>query len=320
MGHALSLSHTHFEFRDPNPNNPLSENYENCEHVTRDPLNPDGTENTNYNATTRGDDVTDTAAVPDFRNEEYFILLDQALTTTNYELFAFIDNCTYNGDGKDCQNTPFDIYPSDVTNVMAYSGPCQETLTIGQAIRMHEAIDNFTTNYKSRKGELSDLFEPYKGEYYIAGALPEDHQAPLFQPGFNYQFIECENNIDYPSNYGDVFYYNSNNTLSSFNNDETNYQAITHPNHSAIHIRHVYGDFLDKPEKCYDNYNKTPNGGSITKFNDNILNTNVTITPQDSTAINNQNLIQNLDTGLYKIEKNYDDGSTQETIIFKENN
>jgi hypothetical protein len=56
------------------------------------------------------------------------------------------------------------------------------------------------------------------------------------------------------------------------------------------------------------------------KFNDNVLNANVTITPQDSTAINNPNLIQNLGQGLYKIEKNFNDGSSQETIILKGNN
>jgi len=101
---------------------------------------------------------------------------------------------------------------------------------------------------------------------------------------------------------------------------KTNYENITHSNHTAIHIKHGYGDFLDQPEKCYDNYNKTPSGGSITKFNDNVFNTNVTITAQDSTSINNENLIENLDPGLYNIKKTYNDGSIQETVIFKENN
>jgi hypothetical protein len=31
-------------------------------------------------------------------------------------------------------------------------------------------------------------------------------------------------------------------------------------------------------------------------------------------------IINNLDSGLYKVEKTYDDGSTQETVIYKENN
>ena len=51
-----------------------------------------------------------------------------------------------------------------------------------------------------------------------------------------------------------------------------------------------------------------------------MFNTNVTITAQDSTSINNQNLIENLENGLYKIDKNYEDGSSQETVIYKGNN
>ena len=42
--------------------------------------------------------------------------------------------------------------------------------------------------------------------------------------------------------------------------------------------------------------------------------------PQDSTGINNPNLIIDLQQGLYKIEKNYIDGAQQETLIYKENN
>jgi len=51
-----------------------------------------------------------------------------------------------------------------------------------------------------------------------------------------------------------------------------------------------------------------------------VFNTNVTIIPQDSTSINNQNLIENLESGLYKINKIYDDGSIEETVIYKDNN
>jgi len=318
MGHVFALKHTFFEFRDPNLGNPLSQDYEDCEHVTR--ISSDS----NYNADTNGDEITDTAAVPDFKNEEYYLLLDQGFPTAGYDRFKYINNCIYNGTNRDCQDNDFDILPSDVTNVMSYSGLCKETLTIGQAIRMHEIVayfeDHNHPNYETRRAELSDLFEPYKGEYYTAGPLPVGYQEPLFQPGFKYQFMECEGEYSSPADYGETFYYNVNNVISSFNNDETHYENITHPNHTAIHIKHAYGDFLDQPEKCYDNFNKAPSGGSITKFNDNVFNTNVTITAQDSTGINNENLIESLEPGLYNIKKTYDDGSTQETIIFKENN
>ena len=55
------------------------------------------------------------------------------------------------------------------------------------------------------------------------------------------------------------------------------------------------------------------------KFNDNVFNTNVTVTPKDSTQINNPDLIPALPSGLYKIDKTYEDGSNDETVIFKEN-
>ncbi|PIX09869.1 MAG: hypothetical protein COZ75_04570, partial [Flavobacteriaceae bacterium CG_4_8_14_3_um_filter_34_10] len=66
--------------------------------------------------------------------------------------------------------------------------------------------------------------------------------------------------------------------------------------------------------------NKAPIGGTVIKFNDNVFNNNITLTQKDSTGINNPNLIQNLPSGLYKIEKNYEDGAIQESVIFKENN
>ena len=36
--------------------------------------------------------------------------------------------------------------------------------------------------------------------------------------------------------------------------------------------------------------------------------------------INDPALITNLPSGLYEIEKQYDDGATQQTVIYKENN
>ena len=63
-----------------------------------------------------------------------------------------------------------------------------------------------------------------------------------------------------------------------------------------------------------------PNDGTVIKFNDGVPNGNYTITPQDSTAINNPALIDNLQPGLYNIQKNYNDGTTQEVMILKENN
>lgn len=69
---------------------------------------------------------------------------------------------------------------------------------------------------------------------------------------------------------------------------------------------------------CYDNWNKGLKNGSVTRFNDGIFNANVTITPKDSLGITDPFLIDNLIPGLYKVEKNYDDGASKENVIFKE--
>ncbi len=102
---------------------------------------------------------------------------------------------------------------------------------------------------------------------------------------------------------------------------EQDYSSITHPNHSAIYIKHeLFGvNWFYKPRRCYDNNNRAANDGLVMKFNDNVFNTNVTVTPKDSISINDPSLIQNLLPGLYKIEKNYDDGSTNETVLIKNN-
>lgn len=111
-------------------------------------------------------------------------------------------------------------------------------------------------------------------------------------------------------------------TVLTIEPNETNFNSITHPNHTAIQIMfqtslpETYGQ---NTRKCYDNWNKAPIGGSVTKFNDGIFNANVTITPQDSTSINNPNLLLQLDQGLYKIEKNYEDGAVNQQVIYKDN-
>jgi len=316
MGHVLYLKHTHKGHRDID--DPLNDQYTACEHVTRDPANDD------YNAELKGDIIVDTAAAPDFLFEHYYELLEQgyseeyaAANDTVYKYIAPL-TCDYIGTGLSCLDNLYDIYESDSKNIMAYiPEDCRESFTIGQAIRMHEIVELWPENYEPTT--LSELFEPYSGEYYFAGPLPTEH-PPLFQPGFKYKFVECEGPYPAPAAYGTVFPFSINTILLTIDDDETDYTSITHPNHSAILIKHDYGDFLDKPEKCYDNWNRKPSGGLITKFNDDVFNTNVTFTAQDSTSINNQSLIENLESGLYKIDKIYEDGSSQETVIYKENN
>jgi hypothetical protein len=190
---------------------------------------------------------------------------------------------------------------------------------------MKEHIANSTSLQQATNPDASSLYEPYQGEYYIAGPFNPQLHKPLFQPGFTYKFVKCSGTYPQPADYGEYFSYNINNVLLGFEVDEENFDDITHPNHAAIYIEELaqfnsISSELSSPQKCYNNFNVSPIGGTITLFNDGVFNTNVTITPQDSTSINSQSLINNLPQGLYKVEKNYQDGAIEETIIIKENN
>lgn len=323
VGHNLGLLHTHNNWIEYDVNGIFNEYYDNCEHVTRDPNDEE-----NFNAIDRGDLVPDTAAVPDF-NKEYCILNDTTADCSSNGAYNsyFIQGCVYSGENSDCQGTLFDINDEDVQNFMAYTlGECRNNFTVGQSIRMHETIIYLPFEYlEIAKTDIPSLYEPYKGAYYVAGPIPENYVPPHFQPGFEYRFVECESPLSTPEpfSYNLTFPYNINNVLLNILADEANYNLIIHPNHTAIGIISPgapHHGFWPRPKKCYDNWNRAPSGGSVIKFNDDVLNTNVTVTPQDSTSINNPLLIDNLESGLYKIEKSYEDGSTQETIIYKENN
>lgn len=293
IAHVLSLQHTRS----------ITEN------VPRDPQHPD------FNANETADWVVQTNAINYFRDPitGAFPLVD-------------LNNCTYTNDGSQ-QDSEGNLYAPnhyDVSNIMSDCGPCMLQYPYffpeqGQYMRNH--ILAYPNRFEPLQNTIASLYEPYKGEYYISG--PATNDPPLFQPGFKYRFRECE--CDCPSGeptpYEDTSFSIGSFTLSSFEPDETNFNLITHPNHSAIQI--VFSPSLpssygQNTRKCYDNWNRAPIGGSITRFNDGVFNANVTITTQDSTAINNPNLIQQLDPGLYKIDKNYEDGAVQENVIFKE--
>ncbi len=297
VGHNLGLAHTR----------------SSGEHTTREPFLPGGTTpNPDFNATTSGDRVVDTAANSGFR------LCD----ANGQNCYPYITaTCEYDGDEEDEIFVPYEIFHKDVINALSNAYECTEnSFTPGQAIRMREKIAT-NSNLTPLVTDVASLYEPYEGEYYFSGPIPPVRK-PLFQPGFDYRFVECQGPYAQPSDYNDIsFSSNNNNILLAKNKTETDYGSITHPNHSAILIKHEIGNvFYPQARKCYDNYNKAASDGSVTRFNDNVFNTNVTITPKDSTAINNQNLIQDLPNGLYKIEKNYDDGATNETVILKGNN
>jgi hypothetical protein len=298
VGHNLGLGH---------PSNKY--NLSACEQVSRDPndvCDPQHPEIPCFNATDHGDKVVDTAAIS---------------PTTPANGYDY-NICDYTFDDTDCKGVFFDLRPVDLLNYMNYNAPngiytCRTMFSTGQGVRMRETILGNPDIFVPISATVPDLYEPYAGEYYNIGPILPIHN-PLFQPGFDYYFVECCCDYPQPSIYNDVsFSFNNNNYVQI---DKYDLSPITHPNHRAIIINQLADIHNGQARKCYDNWNRKPGSGTITKFNDNVLNNNITVTPQDSLSINNQNLIQNLENGLYKIEKDYDDGSTQQTVIYKGNN
>ena len=312
MAHILGLFHTFSGWLPP----PGSDS---CEHATRE------LDNEHYNADEAGDWVTDTAAVPDFRNEKCEELGYEYPYTdcpSNFR-YAYIDEetCTYFGNGEDCLEdpVPYDIYPEDVRNLMAYTyASCGLDLTTGQHIKMRDRIANSIVHYQTVMNDIgvASLYEPYEGGY-VNGFT--DSQ-PRFQPGFDYQYLNCYPDGGYPqpSDYDNISfnYVNGGMWWYGFNKNiaPQYYNTIVHKNGFAIRIEQLE----QQPRKCWNN--GIAQGGTIIKFNDNVFNNNVTITEQDSTTINNEEFINDLQQGLYNVIKEYNDGRTEETVIFKENN
>ncbi len=305
MGHALGLYHTRAK----------GNGCSNREHTTRIATPPPCNPNNEYNAPCADDNVVDTAA-----NTCYYHFDNNGAGYCPY----VNENCNYFGTETDEINVQYQIFHEDVINTMsdAYCYSCsQDYLTPGQIRRMREKIGNYQPLINATT-IVASLYEPYKGEYYVIGPLPPHYIPPHFQPGFEYRFVECRCECPEPVDYNDISFYSNNNTiLLQIDKNEQDYSRIVHPNHSAILIKHEIGSvFYPQARRCYDNYNRRPMDGSVTRFNDNIFNANVTVTPKDSLGINNPTLINTLDMGLYKIEENYDDGSTQQTIIYKQPN
>jgi len=290
VGHFFNLIHTF----DCGPTDVESL----CENVTRNVDDDDC-----YNADIGGDLIIDTNATPKG------MLYDEYGCT--YTPNGEVDSCgvAYNAGGLE----------PEVTNFMGYNKTCNNEFTPGQVAYMRWYIDYMADHpdglYVIENYPVPILYKPYKGEYYLAGPSTS-HNPPLYQYGFDYVFYDTSQAEVYnqPSNYEDTtFWYGD--VVESF---DTNYNTpIVHQNHTAFKILQVDANY---PRICYNNYNKAPSDGTIIKFLDGVPNANVTITAQDSTQINNSNLIEELEPGLYNVKKNYEDGGTQETMIYKENN
>lgn len=194
--------------------------------------------------------------------------------------------------------------------------------TDGQGVRMRETIENAAV-LQPILTTVASLYEPYQGTYYFAGPTSPDHR-PLFQPGFDYNFVHCGGQTpsgyqvyNTPSDYNDItFAYDDNTLLNQVDKFSLDLNNINHPNRSAIIIEQLE----DQPRKCYHNVNRGASGGKVYKFNDNTFNYNYTLTVKDSLGINQPTLIQNLENGLYIIEKNFNDGTQEQKTILKTNN
>ncbi|PKP26653.1 MAG: hypothetical protein CVU03_01910 [Bacteroidetes bacterium HGW-Bacteroidetes-2] len=310
IGHNIGLYHTRAK---GNGNS-------NQEHDTRDEFLPNGELNLEFNARTADDNVMDTAANTTFRYVD----------ANGQSIYPYIDeNCKYipNLIEKDEINHPYThITNLDVINTMGDAYECLTNyLSPGQVYRMRDKIQN-APPLSNTLTEVASLYEPYKGSYPLYYPHPQPWVYPLFQPGFNYRFVECQCDCDdIDTGGGPVPYeytnFNSTNTsILTIDKNEPNYSLITHPNHTAIRILEFNISDYAVPRRCYDNWYSPPIiGGSIIKFNDNVFNANVTITPQDANSINNSNLINELQPGLYNIIKTDSNGNNQETVIFKEN-
>lgn len=316
IGHNLNLSHTR-------SNRSSSDSAK--ENVTREPLSPNGDVNDDFNALDVTDRLVDTAAHLSFYEWD----------PTGQDNYPTVEDCIYVGGETDPTGVFYDVSYEDLANCMANAYDCINAefddgtiiFTDGQLIRMHERASS--TNYSSVRTTTNALYEPYKGVYPDFLTPSTLNNGVRLQPGFDYKFVECGHNYDQPTNYTDSpFYFDTQNVIKQISPIVTNYNSIFHPNHTAIIIKELdISTQTASVNKCYDNW-KTPDiwngggtltGGVITTFNGNSFNYNVTLTQKDSTGIVDPDLIPNLDPGLYKLERQFEDGSKQEEIIYKDN-
>jgi len=298
IGHNLGLRHT-------------CEKYTyGCEHVTREEFLPNGDPNPAFNAKTNGDYVVDTAAIC------------PATSDYNYDY----NICDFTQQGYDCQDPPeaYDLDIVDLLNYMNVNDPnsvytCRTMFSTGQGVRMRETILGRPDIFVAVSATVQDLYEPYFGEYKYCNG--NEIHNPKFQPGFNYEFIECRlfdvnlQNCPTPFGYqGFILGPNSYPEFDSYESYDSSYNLpIVHPNHTAIYI----ADLNDHPNKCYDAW-RNASGGSVKNFLDGVINYNYTIQSLDSLQINSPDLVPNLQNGLYNIEKNYNDGSIEQETILKD--
>jgi len=238
MGHVFELKHTFFE---------------DCEKVTRNPSDPD------YNADTRGDKVVDTAAAVEWIDDVNVDPIECRYLNTDLECGGLI---------------PLEIFEQDILNYMQYElndcrYPPGGVFTIGQAIRMREAIlADPNDTYLNASTTIASLYEPYDGVYKPC-CWGFSERPPVFQPGFDYEFVYCQDIIPLspgrtePWPWGDLSF-TTGDVVYSFDKFYSDYDEIEHLNHLAIRILQIE----DQPRRCYSNYSISSMSPPVTNEED----------------------------------------------------
>lgn len=313
LGHMFGLNHTHSGFSyDPEDVDP--NNITDCERVTRDETS------SNFNAYVKGDRFKDTAAMPVFGSN------------TNGQNNSVNSNCEYAGTGKDCGGDDYQIQPdsSGTLNFMNNGSECpfnalyddNEGFTQEQGIKMYHIASNTTNDgLNNAITSVASLYEPNSGTYPQQSHPVSYNNQVLMQPGFDYKFIKCGHGYNEPSDYSDTsFNLYTNDIIKTIDKYSDAYSFMYHPNTTAIHIDQLPGSqSIVNARKCYD-FQSRPWLGKVMQFNDNVFNNNVTIETKSAEEIVDPNLIPSLEPGLYKIETQFEDGTKEEVIIYKDNN
>lgn len=282
-GHILNLRHAFFGYN----------NAQNCERVTRDPLNP------LYNATTHGDLVADTPAQPDYPccvQTDCSIPVNDT-THTNYF-------------GETYENI-------SIGNFMSYLLTCNHHFTNGQAQRMRQSVFNNWNYYAPCMNTVESLYQPFEaigiaGSTVVSIQNNNDGTANVcrnllmkhrFQPGFTYEF---------PDSFGEDPLAANVNQVPVIKNNTFNFR-VKIQQLSGIHYETVLVN-CSKMVICQNE----PYVKGMLISTQTLGSTNITVQELNQEQVNNPNLYETLTEQHYHIlQKETDHGAVKEEIIYK---
>lgn len=286
-----------------------------AENVTRDFANP----NSGYNANIAGDLVHDTNAA--------FNLPPSCSGANGFEY-------VFNPNAVDNQGDPYvDI---QVTNIMrnipianVSELPILESFTPGQFTRMRATIQTNPFLLSKVKSESilysaykwNDSYAQYNTNYFYPGGPWDNAIESRLTPGLTYTLQRCTNQgvgpflspADYPIQ----------NFIVNVPVDELFYadtltpSRVVHELYYSIRI-HELDDQINGTYACWDPQVRI-SSGRIIRFKDNILNANVEIQQLSESEASDQQLEENLQPGLYAVERQLNTGQIQQNVVRKDN-